>query len=336
MITNNNTLMVTIQCFTYNQESYIRKCLDGFITQKTNFSFEAIVHDDASTDGTPDIIREYATKYPDIIKPIYEIENQFSKQDGSLRKIMNAHTHGKYVAICEVDDYWTDPQKLQRQVDFLEKHPDNVMVCNRTKLYSEQKHQFIDDNCCYNTSQPVNVRDVILKGGLFLSTCSLLYRRQILPSTLPNYWMKCHVGDYPLQIHAAMKGGIYYINDAMSVYRVENNASWIGHRKKISIDKLIATVKSEVQMLKGFATENPRYKPFFLQRIRLFINTQYPYKTATPNDLQKYLEAFKEDILQYDTLSKIDIKMRSSHFYLLRALRPYKFKSLLQKLHIIY
>ena len=99
-------VMVTIWCTAYNHERYIRECLDGFINQQTNFRFEAIVHDDSSTDSTADIIREYEAKYPDIIKPIYETENQYSKQDGSLKRIMESHNHGKYVAICEGDDYW--------------------------------------------------------------------------------------------------------------------------------------------------------------------------------------------------------------------------------------
>ena len=88
--------------------------------QQTSFPFEAIVHDDVSTDGSAAIIREYAEKYPDIIKPIYETENQYSKHDGSLRRIMDAAIHpaAKYVAVCEGDDYWTDPHKLQLQVDF--------------------------------------------------------------------------------------------------------------------------------------------------------------------------------------------------------------------------
>lgn len=123
------TVMVTIRCMTYNHEPYIRQCLEGFVMQQTNFHFEAIVHDDASTDGTAAIIREYAEKYPDIIKPIYETENQYSKHDGSLDRIMDAHMRGKYIALCEGDDYWTDPLKLQKQVDLLEQYPECSMCC---------------------------------------------------------------------------------------------------------------------------------------------------------------------------------------------------------------
>ena len=122
--------LVCILTITYNHEPYIHDALEGFVMQKTDFPFVAIVHDDASTDGTAAIIREYAEKYPDIIKPILETENQYSKHDGSLGRIMQnaARASGaKYIALCEGDDYWTDPLKLQKQVDFLETHPDYSM-----------------------------------------------------------------------------------------------------------------------------------------------------------------------------------------------------------------
>ena len=121
------TPLVAIRCITYNHEPYIRDALNGFVMQKTNFPFVAIVHDDASTDGTAEIIREYAAKYPNIIKPIFETENQYSKHDGSISRIMaeaQERSGAKYIAMCEGDDYWTDPNKLQKQVDFLESHPD--------------------------------------------------------------------------------------------------------------------------------------------------------------------------------------------------------------------
>ena len=122
------TPLVTIRCLVYNHEPYLRQCLDGFVMQKTNFPFEAIVHDDASTDRSAEIIREYAEKYPNIIKPIFETENLYSKHDGSIRKVMYEHTKGKYVAICEGDDYWIDPYKLQKQVDILESNT-NIGLC---------------------------------------------------------------------------------------------------------------------------------------------------------------------------------------------------------------
>ena len=134
---NQQPLMVTIRCAVYNHEQYIRKCLEGFVMQKTNFKFEAIVHDDVSTDGSVAIIKEYAEKYPDIIKPIFEKENQYSKHDGSLGRIMDENSHGKYIAFCEGDDYWTDPLKLQKQIDFLESHPDYSLCFHNAIIHWE-------------------------------------------------------------------------------------------------------------------------------------------------------------------------------------------------------
>ena len=136
--------LVSIRCTVYNHEPFLRQCLDGFVMQKTTFPFEAIVHDDASTDGSAAIIREYAEKYPDIIKPIYETENQYSKGDGSLDRVMAAaiHPNAKYIALCEGDDYWTDPHKLQLQVDFLESHPDYFMSCHGYEYYYENIKEF--------------------------------------------------------------------------------------------------------------------------------------------------------------------------------------------------
>ena len=133
----NKSPLVSIKCTVYNHEPYLRQCLDGFVMQKTNFPFEAIVHDDASTDGSAAIIREYAEKYPDIIKPIYETENQYSKKDDSLGRIMNAaiHPDAKYIALCEGDDYWIDPLKLQKQIDFLEAQADYGLAYSKVKTY---------------------------------------------------------------------------------------------------------------------------------------------------------------------------------------------------------
>lgn len=129
--------LVVIWCITYNHEYYLKEALDGFLMQHTNFPFVVIVHEDLSTDGTAKILKEYADNYPEIIFPIFEQENQFSKTDGSLNSIMEVAckaTGAKYVALCEGDDYWIDSNKLQRQVDFLETHPDISYTCHRYKI----------------------------------------------------------------------------------------------------------------------------------------------------------------------------------------------------------
>lgn len=147
-----NVPLVSIRSITYNHEPYISQALDGFLMQKTDFPFEIVVHDDASTDKTADIIRAYEKKYPQIIKPIYEIENQYSKNDGSIGRKMNPLLTGKYIAFCEGDDFWIDPQKLQKQVDFLENNPDYGMCYTDFNIFT-QKNNATQYSCFANQPQ---------------------------------------------------------------------------------------------------------------------------------------------------------------------------------------
>ena len=215
---DNQDIKVTVRCITYNQNDYIRQCLDGFVMQRTNFRFEAIVHDDASTDGTDEIVREYAEKYPDIIKPIFETENQYSKHDGSLGRIMNANTRGKYVAICEGDDYWTDPLKLQKQADFLDANPQ----CSLT--YHACKNVF-STPCKVNCLTGENVKDFYSDVDFVIhypfQTATVMYRKEILDSDLYKkaQAIGCVFGDVLLYFSASRFGTIEGVNEQMSVYR---------------------------------------------------------------------------------------------------------------------
>lgn len=137
--------LLAIKCLVYNHEPYLRQCLEGFVMQRTTFPYIAVVHDDASTDQSAAIIREYAEKYPDIIRPIYEEVNQYGK--GTIGPIMDAAIPEsvRYIAMCEGDDYWTDPDKLQRQVDFLEAHPEYSLCCHRYKTFDENTQEWSGD-----------------------------------------------------------------------------------------------------------------------------------------------------------------------------------------------
>lgn len=224
---NQQPLMVTIRCTAYNHEPYIRECLEGFVMQKTNFRFEAIVHDDASTDSTAAIIREYAEKYPDIIKPIFETENQYSKHDGSLGRIMDAHTHGKYVALCEGDDYWIDPLKLQKQVDFLEQHPEYTMCFHDVNIKVEKGRENWNvfgklENRDYTIGEVIKVWRV--------PTCSIVIRKGIWDKRPVN--KKFRVGDNVIVYTSLSYGKIRCIAEKMGVYRL-TPTSWIGGQSDI-------------------------------------------------------------------------------------------------------
>jgi len=120
----NDKPLVTVVCATYNQSSYIRDALDGFLKQKTEFPVEVLVHDDASTDGTQEILLSYEREFPNV-KVFYENKNQYDNRPngGYFQGLLERHARGKYIAQCEGDDFWTDTHKLQHQFDYMESHP---------------------------------------------------------------------------------------------------------------------------------------------------------------------------------------------------------------------
>lgn len=256
-------LMVTIRCLVYNHEPYLRQCLDGFVMQQTNFRFEAIVHDDASTDGSAAIIREYAAKYPDIIKPIYETENQYSKRDGSIRRIMNEHTHGKYVAMCEGDDYWTDSLKLQKQVDFLESHPDFSMCTHRVYVYRQNSQRMEEDNNRqYSEDFVYDLDHFVAREGWITQTLSLLYRRSALDLT--EYYKYKKSKDVTL-IYTLLKSGKgVMLNELMGVYRIHDGGVWQGAKKSIQI-------KSDLDVMLAIYEHNRTRQSAILLRRSLYL-----------------------------------------------------------------
>ena len=216
---NDYKILVSIKCTFYNHEPYLRQCLDGFVMQKTNFRFEAIVHDDASTDGSAAIIREYAEKYPDIIKPIYETENQYSKHDGSLRRVMNAACHGKYIAICEGDDYWTDPLKLQKQVDVLESDPNVSMVYTAFKTVDTNGNFMLRP--IYERYKKISFSGDVLcqliNSGNFIMTLTTCIRRDVYENDIIK---QSNIGlDYLLFLTAASMGKAVYLPQETGCYR---------------------------------------------------------------------------------------------------------------------
>ncbi len=216
--------LVAIKCLVFNHEPYLRDCLNGFVMQQTDFPFVAIVHDDASTDHSADIIREYAAKYPDIIRPIYETENQYSKPDGSLGRIMNAAvdaTGAKYIAVCEGDDYWTDPRKLQKQVDFLESHPDYSMcfhgaeILNTIGITPSIHCTDIEDRDYCATE--VFERWVV-------PTASIVYRKENVEAYPIKHKEWILYGDIILVEKCCHVGKIRGFSDSMSVYRMQGDS----------------------------------------------------------------------------------------------------------------
>jgi len=203
----------------YNHAPFLRQCLDGFVMQKTTFKFEAIVHDDASTDGSSDIIREYAEKYPYIIIPILEEVNQYSKPGVSLGRIMNNACRGKYIAMCEGDDYWTDPLKLQKQVNFMENHPDCTMSFTNAMFHIENSDE--EDSVFGNAANRYYSGEELFSHWI-VPTASVLYRHSVLDSNLYQKVLtdkNLLYGDTPLVLTCAHFGDVYGMSDITCVYR---------------------------------------------------------------------------------------------------------------------
>lgn len=245
----NNKPLVAIRCVVYNHELYLRDCLEGFVMQQTSFPFVAIVHDDASTDNSAAIIREYAEKYPDIIRPIYEIENQYSKGDGSLGRIMNTaieNTGAKYNAMCEGDDYWTDPLKLQKQVDFMEANLEYSMCFHKVNTLIQDTGELKEEFIVRDMPGKSTILD--LADGNYIHTPSVLYRRY--SGVLEQYqkMMPCMPGDYVMWMLLAERGDIYKFNEPMAVYRYGSGVWSTSHAIKndmaylSTLNRLYATI----------------------------------------------------------------------------------------------
>lgn len=225
-IMSNEVPLVSISCITYNHAPYIRQCLEGFLMQKTNFKFEVLIHDDASTDGTEEIIREYKSRYPDIIKPIYEEENQWVKGRRGSLTFNYPRAKGKYIALCEGDDYWTDPLKLQKQVEFLEAHPDFSMCFHGAEIVTDLGDVY--KNLYKNLESREYSGEEILENWI-VPTASVIFKNYKNKSKLED--KRFVFGDIVLFLWAAENGKIYCINEKMSVYRRHKGGVVLGNKR---------------------------------------------------------------------------------------------------------
>ena len=208
--------LVSIWCPTFNHENYIEQCLDNFINQKANFPFEIVVHDDKSTDNTLKIIKEYQIKYPNLFNCIFQTENQLSKDKSHLLKSMRKFCKGKYIAICEGDDYWTDPFKLQKQVDFLEKNKSCSYVFTSKKVLKRDGTLMIEQK-----NDLTNLFDLhyLLKKNIMPSSLTVMFRKAFLPEKFPSFFWEAFNGDWVLLFLLTHNSKIGFINEETAVYR---------------------------------------------------------------------------------------------------------------------
>lgn len=213
--------LVSIICITYNHEKYIAQAIEGFLLQRTSFAYEILIHDDCSTDNTADIIRSYVESYPGLIKPIFQTVNQYSLGK-KITPIVLPLCKGKYVALCEGDDYWTDPFKLQKQVNFLESNLDFVLSFHNSLVISENSRSA---SYVSNKSQKMICTSEDLAKGNFIPTASCLFRNGLFYD-FPDWFNAFPVGDWPLFLLISQYGKIGFLDEVMGVYRIHSGGLW--------------------------------------------------------------------------------------------------------------
>lgn len=313
-----NKPKVSILCLTYNHEKFIKKALDSFLEQKTNFNFEVLIHDDASTDKTIEILKQYQKKYPKIIKPIFEKENQYSKGfRGFTSKILLPLAKGKYIALCEGDDYFINKNKLQLQADFLDNHPDYSLCFYPVKVFFEnnEEKEYIFPN---QNLKKFNLNKLLENN--FIQTSSVMYRRQDykkLPQTniLP--------GDWFLHLYHAKFGKIGFINKIMSVYRRHPNGLWWNstkNRNQFLIEHGVEQLMFYLEVIKLFNFDTKKTEPTIINIKNLLeeiIKTEKKYNLDILNKYiinnPKEICLYFRDYLKYSHKNSLNDKIKNKY-----------------------
>lgn len=267
---------VTVVCLTYNHGKYIEQTLKSFLMQKTDFAFKVLVHDDASKDDTPNIIRRYAEEYPEVIFPVLQEENQLSKGVRILDTIVMPRVDTEYMALCEGDDYWTDENKLQLQYDYMKANPECSLCVHNTDLIRADSGAYIRTLNASNEDREYTPDDVILaRGGGLFHTSSFLLRTEFRRE-FPRELRIPYVSDYTLAVYLALSGSIHYIGKVMSAYRTGVQGSWTvrtysdKEKTKALYDNLLAYLERLDKYTEGKYSEaiQKAYDVNSLQRMR--------------------------------------------------------------------
>jgi glycosyltransferase involved in cell wall biosynthesis len=231
--------LVDVNIAVYNHAPYLKQTLDSVLTQKTNFPFRLLIGDDFSTDGSREILMDYEKKFPAQVKVIYQEKNLGFTSADTNGQIIFRNSTAKYIAFLDGDDYWTDPDKLQKQVDFLENNPGYVACSSNVyeKVGDElQPMEVYKNEFAFND----------LADGNSLYTSSVLFKNII---QLPDWYAECKMGDWIIWLLLTQNGLIYNFTEKMAVYRVHNRGIWISKGKEKNIKDMIAAYQILIRKL---------------------------------------------------------------------------------------
>lgn len=304
MLINSSNIKVSICCQVYNHEKYLDLCLKGFVNQKTNFKYEILVHEDASTDRTAEILKEYEERYPLLFRCVYQDENKYYKQN-TLTNILFKMAKGKYLAVCEGDDYWTDPYKLQKQVNFLEANPDYVLTFHKIAILNKDNkivHDFIT-----KVPDKYETIETLATLGNYIHTPSIVFRNVI--DEFPSEFMASPIGDYFIYMLLAKHGKLKYFDETMAVYRYGAGV----HSKLTDFNKNWNTAITFSLLISYFTREKEHHlAKIFLQRLS-FVIDEY-HSILTKEDLLKLDNNEQVNDLIFDAFtSKINQLLKNSY-----------------------
>lgn len=273
---------VSIICTCFNHEKYISQALDSFLMQKTNFKYEIIVYDDMSKDNSRKIIEEYRIQHPHVIKTIFPNENQKSQGINIIDEFIVHYLEGKYVAICEGDDYWIDENKLQKQYDFLETHNDYSSCVHNTRLYNCNKNKFEGNISSLNVSREILLEEIVMNdfSKIKIHTSSFFMRSEYYIKRPYFFYLTPGVGDYPQKINLTLNSRMMYFKENMSVYRIfSGKSAWSTQNKTKS--KIIQNYENILKMLENIM-ENVEsnkihifYKVYLITKLEIYLYKGY-------------------------------------------------------------
>ncbi|MDK3077762.1 glycosyltransferase family 2 protein [Enterobacter hormaechei] len=250
-------IKVSICCITYNHEKYIATAIESFLSQQTNFAFEILIGEDKGTDNTLTIINEYRDKFPGIVKVITSDKNLGA--NGNIRNVIS-HAQGCYIAFCEGDDYWIDPNKIQKQYDAMILSPD-VNFCFHPAYAIHPDGSKVKRFDKGDLVRRFSVEDVLNTNGQFSPTSSYMFKKEVVAS-LPAWFENAPVGDLFIELYAMKDADGLYLPSPMSVYRLFAENSWSSAIKKDFI-KNIETQKNIIKYTEKSIQDFERYKEIY-------------------------------------------------------------------------
>lgn len=313
------TVEVSVLVIAYNHCNYIEKCLDSILSQETHFGFEILIHDDASTDGTQDIINSYLSKYKNI-KTVLQTENQFSKGKVHPDEALFNLVQGKYVCIVEGDDCWCDNTKLQRQYDALESHADCSMCVHKFRLMDSNGYELGNIKGNYSNQNTIIASDQLFStyfvDNIWAFQTSTFFMRSKLLLNRPDFWDKFYVGDLPMILWFAHNGSFYYIDKVMSCYRIFAQGSATNQNRQR--DYAIKKAKTNAEGLIAFNEYTNRQHWKYLKHIISYYVYQYFAATRIVLSYQ-YFDVAKKEL---SLTEKVSAKVKYTKIgYCLRNIR---------------